>query len=158
VRLDTPPVHHVLITAEFNAAMAQVPRLGVFGWQRNYLLVGLPLLRSLSVVQLEAVLAHELGHLSRGHAGLGNWIYRLRNTWQRLDQALEARPQWGAGTIRHFLSWYAPYFNACSIPRTPVRVRGRRDLSRDHLEQAAAQALTNLSVIDCYLSERYWPA
>ena len=66
-RLDTPAVHQVLVTDEFNAAVTQVPRLGVFGWHRNYLLLGLPLLRSLSVVQLEAVLAHELGHHVHRH-------------------------------------------------------------------------------------------
>src|SRR5215472_6757397 len=115
-RLDTPRVHVVLVTAQFNAGVVQLPRLGVFGWHRNYLLVGLPLMQCLSAQQFEAVLAHELGHLSRGHARLGNWIYRLRQVWMRLDGALEKRPRWGSGAIRGVLHWYAPYFNACSFP------------------------------------------
>jgi hypothetical protein len=148
----------VLVTADFNAAVTQLPRLGVFGWHRNYLMVGLPLLRSLSVVQLEAVLAHELGHLSRGHARLGNWIYRLRRTWQRLDQALEARPQWGSGLIRRFLGWYAPYFNACSYPLArQSEFEADATSAQITSRQAAAQALTNVSVIGSYLGERYWP-
>ena len=157
-RLDTPPVHHVRVTADFNAGVTQLPRLGILGWHRNYLLLGLPLLRSLSITQLEAVLAHELGHLSRGHARLGNWIYRLRRTWQQLDQGLETRPQWGSGLIRRFLGWYAPYFNACSYPLAR-RSEFEADATSAQItsQQAAAQALTNVCVIDCYLSERYWP-
>src|SRR5437588_858521 len=91
--LHTPRVHRVLVTEDFNAAVMQLPRLGIFGWYRNYLLIGLPLMQCLSGPQFEAVLAHELGHLSRGHARLGNWIYRLRRVWMRLDSALAQRPQ-----------------------------------------------------------------
>jgi Zn-dependent protease with chaperone function len=157
-RLDTPPVHRVLVTSDFNAAVTQVPRLGIFGWHRNYLLVGLPLLRSLSVTQLEAVLAHELGHLSRGHARIGNWIYRLRLSWLRLDRTLEAKPQWGSWLIRRFLHWYAPYFVACSYPLArQSEFEADATSAQIASKQAAAQALTNIGVIAGYLSHRYWP-
>src|SRR5262245_43618538 len=46
--LKAPPFHRVLITSDFNAAVAQVPRLGMFGWHRNYLLLGLPLMKTLT--------------------------------------------------------------------------------------------------------------
>jgi hypothetical protein len=42
--LKTASIHEVLVTPEFNASIAQVPRLGVFGWHRNYLRIGLPLM------------------------------------------------------------------------------------------------------------------
>src|SRR5207302_1627710 len=136
-----------------------LPRLGIFGWYRNYLLIGLPLMQCLSGPQFEAVLAHELGHLSRGHARLGNWIYRLRRVWMRLDSALAQRPQLGSGAIRGLLHWYVPYFNACSFPLAR-RNEFEADASSVQLTSAdsAAQALTNVSVIGSYLRERYWPA
>jgi Zn-dependent protease with chaperone function len=157
-RLDTPAVHRVLVTADFNAGVTQVPRLGVFGWHRNYLLLGLPLMRCLSAAQLEAVLAHELGHLSRGHARVGNWIYRLRLSWYRLDQALEKKPQWGSGAIRRLLHWYVPYFNACSYPLARSN-EFEADAASAQLtsRETVAQALTNISVMAAYLQERYWP-
>lgn len=157
-RLNTPPVHRVVVTADFNAAVTQVPRLGVFGWHRSYLLLGLPLMRCLSADQLEAVLAHELGHLSRGHARIGNWIYRVRLAWYRLDQALAKKPHWGSGAIRSFLHWYVPYFNACSYPLARSN-EFQADATAAHLTspQAAAQALTNTNVLAIYLNERYWP-
>jgi Zn-dependent protease with chaperone function len=158
-RLEAPRVHRVLITEDFNAAVAQVPRLGVFGWHRNYLLVGLPLMKCLTREQFAAVLAHELGHLSRGHARIANWIYRLRLVWQRLDARLVARPRFGSGLVLGFLRWYVPYFNACSFPLARHN-EFEADASSVLLTSklAAAQALTNTSVISSYLQERYWPA
>lgn len=67
-RLRTPPIHNVWLTPDFNAGVMQGPRLGFFGRHRTHLFVGLPLMKSLTVEQFQAVLAHELGHLSQGHA------------------------------------------------------------------------------------------
>jgi len=74
-KLQAPRFHNILLNQEFNAGVVQIPRLGIFGWQQNYLLLGLPLMQSLSVEQLKAVLAHELGHLSGNHSRFGAWIY-----------------------------------------------------------------------------------
>src|SRR5882762_8740650 len=43
MRLRTPRIHRVLLTPDFNAGVMQVPRLGLLGWHRSYLFIGLPL-------------------------------------------------------------------------------------------------------------------
>jgi Zn-dependent protease with chaperone function len=158
-QLRAPRLHAVLVTADFNASISQVPRLGVFGWYRNYLCLGLPLMKCLTTRQFTSVLAHELGHLSRGHARTGNWIYRLRLVWQRLEAALEAHGGIGSGLIRRFFRWYIPYFVACSFPFARSN-EFDADASALQLTSAreAGQALTNVSVMASYYSECYWPA
>jgi Zn-dependent protease with chaperone function len=157
-RLRTPPLDNVLLTPEFNAGVMQVPRLGLFGWHRSYLFIGLPLMKSLTVEQFQAVLAHELGHLARGHARAGNWIYRLRLIWQRLEAAFAASPHWGAGAIRAFFRWYIPRFSGTSFPLARAN-EYEADAAAARLTSArsAAQALTAVSIVGSYLSERYWP-
>lgn len=157
-RLRTPPLHSVLLTPDFNAGVMQVPRLGLFGWHRSYLFIGLPLMKSLTIEQFQAVLAHELGHLSRGHARAGNWIYRLRLIWQRLEAAFAAAPHWGAGPIRAFFRWYIPRFSATSFPLARTN-EYEADAAASKLTSArsAAQALTAVSIVGSYLSEKYWP-
>jgi hypothetical protein len=41
-RLRGSRIHQVLLCGDFNAAVAQVPHLGLFGWQKNYLILGMP--------------------------------------------------------------------------------------------------------------------
>jgi len=157
-RLRTPRLHHVLITSDFNAGVMQVPRLGLFGWHRSYLFIGLPLMKSLTIEQFQSVLAHELGHLSRGHARAGNWIYRLRLIWQRLDAAFADTSHWGAAPIRAFFKWYIPRFSATSFPLARAN-EYEADAAAIELTSArsAAQALTAVSIVGSYLSEKYWP-
>lgn len=87
VALNTPKFDHILLTDEQNAGVLQIPRLGFLGWQRNYLLLGLPLMQSLSPQQFRAVVAHELGHLSGNHSRFAGWIYRVRKIWFHLAKA-----------------------------------------------------------------------
>ena len=157
--LQTPAIHTVLITPEFNAAVSQVPRMGLFGWHRNFLVLGLPLMKGLTVEQFKSVLAHELGHLSRGHARAANWIYRMRVIWSRLESTFERRPQWGSGLIRQFFKWYIPYFNAVSFPFARAN-EYEADAASVQLTSArdAAQALTGVHIIGSYFAQRYWPA
>jgi Zn-dependent protease with chaperone function len=156
-RLRTPRIHHVLLTPDFNAGVMQVPRLGLLGWHRTYLYIGLPLMKSLTVEQFQAVLAHELGHLSGGHARAGNWIYRLRLIWQRLEAAFQTK-HWGSAPIRAFLGWYIPRFSATSFPLARAN-EYEADVAALNLTSArsAAQALTAVSIVGSYLSEKYWP-
>lgn len=114
-QLDTPAIHRVLLTEDFNAAVYQTPRLGVFGWPRNTLALGLPLLLAMSPEQAKAVLAHELGHLSGNHGRFAAWVYRVRQTWQRVMQAFDRSSNWGGRLMARFFDWYAPHFNAYSF-------------------------------------------
>ena len=156
--LRSPRFHHVLVTDDFNAAVAQTPRLGLFGWSRNYLLIGLPLAKALTVEQFKAVLAHEFGHLSKGHGRMSNWIYSQRLRWSRLMSALEAAESRGLFLFRPFLRWYAPYFNAYSYPLARANeFEADATSARLASKRAAAEALTAVNVVDSYLQERFWP-
>ena len=159
VRLKSAAIHEVLITPELNAGIAQVPRLGIFGWHRNYLTLGLPLMKALTVEQFKSVLAHETGHLSGGHARAANWIYRLRIIWAQLEANFDHHPRWGAGVIRAFFRWYIPYFNAVSFPFARANeYQADAAAVRVTSKQTTAQGLTAVHVIGSYLQHRYWPA
>jgi Zn-dependent protease with chaperone function len=158
-RLKTPRLHHVLLTPDFNAGISQVPRLGLFGWHQNYLIIGLPLMKALTLEQFQAVLAHEFGHLSRGHGRVANWIYRLRIIWQRLNQAFTETRHWGRILIQPFVKRYIPYFDATSFPLARANEYEADAASvRITSSRCAAQALTSVNIAGAYLAEKYWPA
>lgn len=156
-KLGAQKIDCVVATPDFNAAIAQVPRLGLLGWPENHLVVGLPLMASLTVDEFRAVLAHELGHLSRNHARFGNWIYRIRHTWYRLLAILEQEGSFATKVFARFFEWYTPYFNAYSFvlaraneyeaDRASARVAGR---------EAAASALVAVHAKAAYLDSQYW--
>lgn len=111
-RMKGPRFHHVLITDDVNAAVVQRPTFGLFGWPRNYLLLGLPLLEAMTPEEALAVVAHEYGHLAGSHGRFGAFIYRLRLTWGTVQAVTSQWPGWVGAGARKALGWYVPYFNA----------------------------------------------
>lgn len=101
----------ILVTPDFNAAVVQAPRLGIFGWYKRYLILGIPLMESVTPSEFKAVLAHEFGHLSGHHGKFGSWIYRTQATWDQLMMSLSEDNSFGARALRGFLGWFWPRFN-----------------------------------------------
>ncbi len=68
----------ILLIPDVNAAVTEDAKLlGLLGGRRR-LYLGVPLLQALSVAQLRAVIAHELGHFSGQHTRLSAIAYRGR--------------------------------------------------------------------------------
>lgn len=156
-QLRAPRIHQVILTPEANAAIVQTPRLGVFGFPKNTLILGLELLMSLTPAQAEAVVAHELGHLSAAHGRFGGWIYRVRLGWQRIVEGLEQQQNIGASLMRRFFDWYAPAFAAYSFALARSNEFAADAVAAQLTSRAdAAQALVNSYVVSGLVSERFW--
>jgi Zn-dependent protease with chaperone function len=158
--LMAAPIHRVVVDlGGFNAGVVQVPSFGVLGPPRNHLVIGLPFLESVTVEEFDFVLGHELGHLSRKQTRFRNWIYRVRQAWPRILDAMSNGSRFMSGLFTRFLNWYAPFFNAYTF----VLARANEyDADRAGAEvagsAAAARALTATSVAHDYLEREFWPA
>jgi hypothetical protein len=161
--LQCRPFDEVRISFDFNASVREIPRLGLFGWPRTILEIGMPLLTALSPDELRAVLAHEFAHLSARHGRSGGRIYRLHRTWGQVFEQMQ-RPASGrtGRAIRwstsKFIDWYWPRLNA----RTFVLSRAQEyqaDAVAATLAGPAnlASALWRMECLNPWLSERFWP-
>lgn len=156
--LAAPRIYHVLVVNDLNAGITQVPKLGIFGWHHNYLLIGYPLMLSTTPAQFRAVLAHELGHLGHQHSRFAGWIYRVRTMWSKLLTDLESRKHWGSFLFSKFVGWYAPFFNAYSFVLARAQeYEADRQAAKLVGPHCVKDALASLEVISRILSESFWP-
>lgn len=151
-----PRVHAVLLTEELHASAVSIPRLGLLGWPRHYLLIGLPLMHVLSPAEFRATIAHELGHLAGAHGRFSSWIYRINSTWYRLMCELTGRREWASKLFNRFFAWYVPYLRSYSV--TLLRTH-EFEADRRAAEAASAEAiagvLVRLAVFRPYVQE-FW--
>jgi Zn-dependent protease with chaperone function len=153
-----PRVHAVLVDGNLNAGVVQVPRLGLFGWQRNYLLLGLPMMQLTTVDEFKAVLAHEFGHLSGAHGRFGAWIYRVRTFWARLADALAREGHWGSFLFVPFFSWYAPRFAAWSFVKARQQEYEADKMAAEALGvESSARALVRVAIKGDEMQRHFWP-
>jgi Zn-dependent protease with chaperone function len=157
-RLGAPRVSEIVLDGTFNAGILQLPRLGIFGWYRNYLTVGLPLLDALSPEQFKAVVAHEFGHLSGSHGKFGIWIYRVHQTWQQVIQNFSEHRSVAVYLFLPFYKWFVPRFSAFAYVQNRLH-----EFEADRLSATIAgsentvNALVRIHFYGEMLDERFWP-
>lgn len=87
-RSGAPGVDRIRISSDMNAALHQRPVHGVWGRMETTLIIGLPLVHSVSPRQLAAIIAHEMGHLVRQRKGMLAWDAHIRAWWHRSCERL----------------------------------------------------------------------
>ncbi len=155
-RLRAPRVHRVLVGDEFNASIVQVPRLAVF-FPRNILVLGYPLLITLSPDGLRAVIAHEVAHLSSAHGRRAVWVFRAWQSWVRLMRSLAMREATPAHAHLLF-RWFSPRFHAhaSAVARSQERLADRIAVEIAG-GPAAVEALVAIELGGEFLESTFWP-
>jgi Zn-dependent protease with chaperone function len=155
--VDVPHVDGLVIANTFVASAAAYRE----GWtrrSRRVLIIGLPVLATLSTPELRAVIAHELAHFSRARDRYAAWVYRTRRSWRAVLEALNERratPLYVFWLVR----WYVPRLDAASS-----RVARRCEFLADGVAAALAgsrvvgDALVAFEAGARYASDTYWPA
>lgn len=157
-KLKVPKLKYVLLTEDLNASVTQVSKLGIFGCYENYLILGIPLMATLSYDEFRSVLAHEIGHLSGNHSRFNGWIFRLRET---LAQMLEYMQQVNEGHpsifVAPFVKWYIPFFDAysCVLART-----NEYDADKFALllagDENCALSLIKIELVNGFIKNKFW--
>jgi len=159
--MGTPPIHAIVIDGDFNAGVMQVPRLGLLGFHKNYLVVGLPLLQALSPEQFRAVLAHEFGHVAGSHGRFNLWVFSLQMMWGQLISSLTGDDEdqhVGINVIIGFLNWYAPLLFAHIFAlRRMDEYQADNFAKRFTGEKIFAESLVAVNTRARYLAEDFWP-
>lgn len=82
-KVHGPKIHAIYISPDFNAAVASAFTFLPF-FRRNVLILGYPLLASMSQKALIGTLAHEIGHLAGNHLSVSLVFYSLVSFWESL--------------------------------------------------------------------------
>jgi Zn-dependent protease with chaperone function len=152
----------IRLTMAFNAGVREEPRLGLLGWPRTILELGLPLMGLLPLEEFRAILAHELAHISARHGRGGHRLYRLRRTWavifERLQSPLTSSLERSRrAAVARFANWYWPRLNARALALSRLQEFQADRISADLAgAEIAARALWRVECLNFWLAERFW--
>jgi len=152
--LEAESIDHIWVTPDMNAALLQRPRWGVFGRVETHLLIGLPLMHSVTCPQLLAVLAHELAHLAVQRKGAGKYGALLR-AWllRALDRIGDVFPSIGAQADCLLSRFYINMARLARIEEFEADAHATKVVDAGLL----GETLIEVSLREQFLSKDYWP-
>jgi Zn-dependent protease with chaperone function len=138
----------VRLDESFNAGALETRGfLGLLG-TRFVLILGVPLLASLSRDQLLAVVAHEFGHFSRRHGRLGHWLYRAREGWIAYAEQVSRSGSAFDRLAALYAEQFVPYFSTrCFVHSRRCEYEADADAAFAVGGTTMAEALTRIEVI-----------
>ena len=155
-RLRARRLSGVVLVDEPTAFVYEVPRLGVLGWNRVYLGIGLPYLLALSPEELEGVVVHELAHVARRHVASAAGLRGSLGRWEQLDARLAETRHWSGRFFRPFLRRYLPRLERATLAFRRWHEYEADRLAADAVGEAYATGLVRDSLLGRHLDEALW--
>ena len=153
--VGAPRVHRILIGHAHNASALQM-RYGWIPWRRSTLVLGYPMLATLTPEQMRAVIAHELAHLTHAHGRFSGWVHRTRRMWLQLMDILQQHRSTPAH-VYVLYRFYVPRLN-----RHAAAVSRQHEVIADRLAaevagaRVTAEALVAIEIGTYVLEQTYW--
>lgn len=154
---EPPEIRNIVLTDQYELRIEETPRFGYPFLMSRTLVVGMPMLQTLSEEQFRGEVLRKIGQYSSGRLRLTHWIYRVRLLWCKYHDALQKRKRIGELPMRWFFSFYAPLFAMISIPAArqdelvadTVVLEWLND--RDYFETVKCSTIAEI-----FLDEHYW--
>lgn len=154
-----PAIQRIVVTGLYELDIVKTPRWALPVWSTNTMVIGLPVLQSLSPKQFECMVTRRMGQFSKRDNPLTNWLYQLRTIWQQYRVLYAKQKRLGSEPLKWFFAVYAPFYSAISV------YAARQDeLHADTYamelfnDEEVRDMATADSVCRWYLQNQYWPA
>ena len=154
--LKAPAIDAVYVTGTFDAKAVQRPSRGLMGGWRNEIVIGLPLLQSVSKAEAAVLIAHELGHISGRNGEKAAVVHRARLMWQHILERQERQPLVLRLVFAPLVKAFAPGFLAASAPaEREAEFAADAYAAEIAGNPAVASVLQRLAIAEAFLAE-YW--
>jgi hypothetical protein len=153
-----PKIHQIIITEPFELKLVKIPHFGIPIFTHNTLVIGLPLMLTMSPNQLKCLLTREIIQYSKSRHKFANWFNQLRESWDRYRIVLKQRACIGHQVLYGFFTLYSPIYNAVSVPAhiTDELTADRNALDLINSDELLSAFQAKL-IAQLYIEKHFWP-
>jgi hypothetical protein len=153
-----PRIDRVILRDRFDVRVIKTPRNGFSFATRNTLVIGLPLLLTLSPIDVHALIARRVGQLAGRQSRISSWLYYLRDLWPQYQSQCDDRTRCRTWLLHGFFDWFVPRYRSLSLGAAR---RSEMDADLYSLrainDRDAVCAISAQVMIDEYLHRSFWP-
>jgi Zn-dependent protease with chaperone function len=154
-----PEIHRIVITANYELDIIKTPMWALPVWSTNTMVIGLPVLQSLSKEQFECVIARRIGQFSKRYNTLTNWLYQLRAIWQQYRVIYRKQNGFGFQPLKWYFAVYAPLYKMVSLHAARLDELNADTYAMElYNHEVVLEMITADALCRWYLQNQFWPA
>jgi len=154
-----PEIHRIAITANYELDIIKTPMWALPVWSTNTMVIGLPVLQSLSKEQFECVIARRIGQFSKRYNPLTNWLYQLRAIWQQYRVIYRKQKGFGFEPLKWYFAAYAPFYTMVSLHAARMDELNADTYAMELFNhEVILEMITADALCRWYLQNQFWPA
>ncbi len=153
-----PRIDRVVLRDRFDVRIVKTPHSGFSFTCSHTLVIGLPLLLTMSPIDVHALIARRIGQLKGRQSRINSWLYYLRDLWVQYLGHCNNRQLWLVRPLRSFFRWYVPRYRALSLGAARwSELRADLYTFQAMNDRDAVRAICGQAIIDDYLARVFWP-
>lgn len=158
VEYTQPKIRQIIITQEFELKLIKIPHFGLPILADNILVIGLPLLLTLSPKQFKCLLTREIIQYSTRRNLIVNWLNHLGESWSRYRIVLQQRSCIGHQVLYGIFVVYSPLYDAFTLQ---ARITDELTADRNALDLINSDELLSAFqaklIAKIYVEKYFWP-
>lgn len=151
-------VHRVVLSDNHDNRLIRTPRYGLPFYTENTLVIGLPLLLSLSPDHFKTLLARRIGQTGGRHNYITGWIAQLWNIWPQYRDNYAGSKTIPGSILHTFFRLYIPVFRYFSYFAARLDELEADRYALEYVgDEVMNEAIAQDYVVRAFLKKNYWP-
>ena len=153
-----PKIDKIIIRDKYEIRIVKTPRSGMPFFNTRTLIIGLPVLLTMSPLYFRALLARRIGQLSTQHTPVSTRLYFLNDIWSQFKISSKHSKNIFAKILSFFFQLYSPLYQTILMPLLQDEEleadRYGMDLIND---RDMVECLVYEEVVTQFLQNKFWP-
>lgn len=158
VDFGNPNIDKIIIRDKYEIRVVKTPRTGIPFFNTRTLIIGLPVLLTMSPLYFRALLARRIGQLSTQHTPFSTRLYFLNDIWIQFKISSKQSKNIFAKALGYFFQLYSSLYQKIFMPLLQEEEleadRYGMDLIND---RDMVECLVYEEVVTQFLQNKFWP-
>lgn len=153
-----PNIDRIILRDKYEIRIVKTPRSGMPFLNTRTLIIGLPVLQTMSPLYFRALLARRIGQLSTQHTPITTRLYYLNDIWMQFNQSCKHSKNIFTKVLGYFFQLYSPLHQIILMPLLQEEELEADRYGMDIInDRDMVECLVYEEVVTRFLQHKFWP-
>ena len=153
-----PNIDRIILRDKYDISVIKTPRSGMPFLNTRTLIIGLPVLQTMSPLYFRALLARRIGQLSTQHTPVTTRLYFLNDIWVQFNNSCKHSKNIFTKILSYFFQLYSPLYQKLLMPLLQEEELEADSYGMDLInDRDMVECLVYEEVVTHFLHHKFWP-